>query len=100
MGTAHERPATARLLRERVTRRDGCGLARTVRSVFRDERRAGLCFGRRRRLVESRRARPAGGAVGGSANVAMNCDLLVARASCPFDENPKHTGGTPVPLLS
>ena len=39
---AHQRPAAEGLLRERAARRDGRGLARTVRRLFRHDRRPGL----------------------------------------------------------
>ena len=49
VGGAHERSASARLLRQCVARRDGHRLARFVRRVFRHHRRAGVRVGRRRR---------------------------------------------------
>ena len=49
MGSAHERSAAERLLRERAARRDGRRLARSVRHLFRHHRRTGLRLGRRRR---------------------------------------------------
>jgi hypothetical protein len=64
MGAAHERSAAKGLLRERAARRDGRGFARTVRCVFRHDRRTGLWLGQRRQFVERHRARPAGGIVG------------------------------------
>ena len=45
--------------------------ARSVRHLFRHDRRPGLRLGRRRQLVERHRARPAGGLFGRSANAAM-----------------------------
>ena len=42
MGGAHERSAATRLLRKRIARRDGGGLARSLRPVFRDHRRTGV----------------------------------------------------------
>ena len=57
VGRTHERSAAARLLRERVARCDDGGLARFVRRVLRHHRRTGVRIRRRRRLLESNRAR-------------------------------------------
>src|SRR5581483_4696987 len=77
MGAVDQGPAAARLLRQRAARCDGGGLARSVRTVFRDHGRPGLCVGRRRRELEGDRPRSAGGAVGGSADtVEVRCDVI------------------------
>ena len=49
MGSAHERFAAARLLCECIARRDGGRLARSLRHLFRDIRRASIWIGRCRR---------------------------------------------------
>ena len=71
MGSAHQRPAAKRLLRERAARRDVRRFARSVRHLFRHNRRPGLRIGRWRRLVESDRARSSGGFIGRSADVIL-----------------------------
>src|SRR5581483_5360476 len=68
MGAVDQGPAAARLLRQRAARCDGGGLARSVRTVFRDHGRPGLCVVGRRRELGGDRPRSAGGAVGGSAD--------------------------------
>ena len=71
VGGAHERPAAARLLRQRAARRDGRRLARFVRRVLRHHRRAGVRVGRRRRQLGAHRPRSSGRAVGRSPDAAM-----------------------------
>ena len=67
---ADQGSAAARLLRQRAARRDGGGRARSVRRLFRHDGRTGVRLGRRRRQLDADRARPAGGALGGSADAA------------------------------
>ena len=71
VGAADERPAAKGLLRERAAGRDGRGRARTVRRVFRHDRRPGLRLGQWRQFVECHRARPAGGVLRGSSDAQM-----------------------------
>jgi len=62
--SAHQRPAAARLLRERAARRDGGRRARLVRHLLRHDRRTGVRLGRRRRHLARDRARSPGRALG------------------------------------
>src|SRR5262249_56720186 len=59
------------LLRQRAARRDGRGLAGTVRRVLRDHGWSGLRLGRRGRSLGGHRARFTGGPVRGGADPAM-----------------------------
>ena len=63
--------AATRLLRQRVTRRDGGRCARSVRRVLWHHRRAGVRLGRRRGQLGAHRPRSAGRAVGRSPDTAM-----------------------------
>src|SRR2546427_6830777 len=71
MGSAHERSAAEELLRQRAARRHGRRFARTVRRVFRHDRRAGLWLCRQRRHLETHRPGPPGCPVGRSPDSAM-----------------------------
>src|SRR5262249_38688531 len=64
-------PAAGELLRERAPRRDGGGLARRLRRLFRHDRRAGLLLARRRRSLAADRPRSARRALGGGADAPM-----------------------------
>ena len=81
VGAADQRPAAARLLRQRAARCDGGRLARLVRRLLRHHRRAGLRLGRRRRPLDADRARSAGRAVGRGADAAM-IRVVTARRIC------------------
>ena len=70
-----------RLLRQRAARRDGGRCARSVRRLLRHDRRPGLRLGRRGRQLGADRARSAGRAVRGSADVAM-IRVDAARRTC------------------
>src|SRR5258708_4789406 len=48
MGSAHKRSAAKRLLRERAPRFDVGGSTRSLRDLFRNDRRTSLCFTRLR----------------------------------------------------
>src|SRR5262249_55604238 len=71
MGSAHQGSSAKGLLRERTSRRDVCRSARSMRDLFRNNRRPGLWIRGFRRFVERDRARFAGGVVGRSANAQM-----------------------------
>src|SRR4051812_9314345 len=71
MGAAHERPAPKRLLREHSSRRDGRRSIGRLRHLLRHDRGTGLLLARRRRSLVADRPRPAGGAVGRSANAQV-----------------------------
>ena len=62
VGTADQRLAAARLLRQRVEGRDGGRHARLVRRVFRDHRRPGVRVGRCRRHLGAHRPGSSAGA--------------------------------------
>lgn len=68
---AYRGPAATALLRERAPRRDGGRHPRPVRAVLRHHRRAGVRVGRRRRLLDHRRPRPATRPVGGGPGPAV-----------------------------
>ena len=81
VGSAHERSAAARLLCERVARRDGRRLARSVRRLFRDDRRASVWLGRCRRQLDADRPGSSGGVIGRGPDVVMTAlKMAVQRA--------------------
>ena len=71
VGAAHQGPAAGGLLRQRPARRDVRRLARPLRHLLRHHRRPGLRLARRRRQLGADRPRPAGRALGRSADAAM-----------------------------
>src|SRR5207249_8330938 len=71
MGAADRGPSPERLLRQCPARRDGGRLARPLRCVFRDQRWAGVRVTRRGGQLDTHRARPAPGAVGGSPDAVV-----------------------------
>src|SRR5215831_19731392 len=71
MAGAHPRSAATRLLRQRVTRRDGRRRARSVWCVLRHDWWAGVRLGRRWGPLGSHRARSAARVVRGGPDAAM-----------------------------
>src|SRR5262249_50832208 len=83
-GAADEGPSAGKLLRQRASRRDGCGHAGQMRNLLRHDRRAGLLLSRCGGILGADRARSAVGAVGRSAD-----DCLIRKGHklslCPFN---------------
>ena len=84
VGSAHQRLAAGKLLRQRAARRDGGRQARCVRRLLRHDRRPGVRVGGRGRQLGAYRARSAGRAVRRSANAAVTeLTVLVIRVVLP-----------------
>src|SRR6266850_5191761 len=71
MGSAHQRSAAEGLLRQRAARRHGRGLSRTVRHLFRNNRRTSLWLRQQRRHLDSHCSRSACRIFGRSSDAAM-----------------------------
>ena len=78
MGSAHRRPSSTGLLRQRAARRDVRGFARPMRRLLRHHWRPGLRLGRCGRYLEGDRARSAGRPFGRSPDARM------IRVALPF----------------
>ncbi len=85
MGSADQGAAAKGLLRQRAARRDGRGLARSMRRLFRHHRRPGLCLRGQWRLLDCHRPGPAGGPI---RSKRRRC-----RDSSGAPVSPAHAGG-------
>ncbi len=83
---AHQRTAATRLLCERVTRRHVGRFARSVRDLFRNDGRTGLCIGRCGGQLESDRERFASCSISGGSNAQMKLRI----PSSNIQRNSKH----------